>query len=38
MADAGRRILLLAAEGVTTTEIAERVGVSRPTVTACRPR
>jgi transposase len=32
------RILLLAAEGVTNTEIAERVGVSRPTVIACRRR
>jgi transposase len=30
------RILLLAAQGVTNTEIAERVGVSRPTVIACR--
>lgn len=30
------RILLLAAEGVTNTEIAERVGVSRPTVIASR--
>jgi transposase len=30
------RILLLVAEGVTNTEIAERVGVSRPTVIACR--
>src|SRR4249920_4143227 len=32
------RILLLAAEGVTNTGIAERVGVSRPTVIACRRR
>src|SRR5918993_4840412 len=32
------RILLLAAEGVTNTGIAERVGVSRPTVLACRRR
>jgi transposase len=32
------RILLLAVDGVTNTEIAERVGVSRPTVIACRPR
>jgi transposase len=32
------RILLLAAEGVTNTQIAERVGVSRPTVIACRHR
>jgi transposase len=32
------RILLLAAEGVANTEIAERVGVSRPTVIACRRR
>jgi transposase len=32
------RILLLAAEAVTNTEIAERVGVSRPTVIACRRR
>jgi Homeodomain-like domain len=30
------RILLLAAEGITNTEIAKRVGVSRPTVIACR--
>jgi hypothetical protein len=29
------RILLLAAEGITNTEIAERVGVSRPTGIAC---
>ncbi|HKF00008.1 MAG TPA: helix-turn-helix domain-containing protein [Actinomycetes bacterium] len=32
------RILLLAADGVSNTEIAERVGVSRPTVIACRRR
>jgi transposase len=32
------RILLLAAEAVTNTEIAQRVGVSRPTVIACRRR
>ena len=32
------RILLLAAEGVANTGIAERVGVSRPTVIACRRR
>jgi DNA-binding CsgD family transcriptional regulator len=32
------RILLLAAEGTANTEIAERVGVSRPTVIACRRR
>ncbi|HEY4724548.1 MAG TPA: helix-turn-helix domain-containing protein, partial [Actinomycetota bacterium] len=32
------RILLLAAEGITNTKIAERVGVSRPTVIACRRR
>ena len=32
------RILLLAAEGITNTEIAKRVGVSRPTVIACRRR
>jgi transposase len=32
------RILLLAADGVTNTETAERVGVSRPTVIACRRR
>jgi transposase len=32
------RILLLAAEGVTNTGIAELVGVSRPTVLACRRR
>jgi transposase len=32
------RILLLAADGVTNTEIAELVGVSRPTVIACRRR
>jgi transposase len=32
------RILLLAADGLTNTEIAERVGVSRPTVIACRRR
>jgi len=31
-------ILLLAGEGVTNTEIADRVGVSRPTVIACRRR
>ena len=28
------RIVLLAADGVANTEIAERVGVSRPTVNA----
>jgi transposase len=32
------RILLLAADGVANTEIARRVGVSRPTVIACRRR
>jgi transposase len=32
------RILLLAADGASNTEIAERVGVSRPTVIACRRR
>src|SRR3954463_6997972 len=32
------RILLLAADGVANTQIAERVGVSRPTVIACRRR
>jgi len=32
------RILLLAAEGVANTEIAERLGVSRPTVIAWRKR
>ena len=32
------RILLLAAEGITNTEIAKRVGVSRPTIIACRRR
>jgi transposase len=32
------RILLLAAAGVTNIGIAERVGVSRPTVLACRRR
>jgi len=32
------RIVLLAAEGVSNTEIAERVGVSRPTVTSWRSR
>ena len=32
------RILLLAAVGLTNTEIAERIGVSRPTVIACRRR
>jgi transposase len=32
------RIVLLAAEGVANTEIAERVGVSRPTVNAWRDR
>ncbi len=32
------RIVLLAADGVAHTEIAERVGVSRPTVTAWRRR
>jgi transposase len=33
-----RRILLLAADGIANTEIAWRVGVSRPTVIACRRR
>jgi transposase len=32
------RIVLLAADGVSNTEIAERVGVSRPTVIAWRSR
>jgi transposase len=32
------RIVLLAAEGVSNTEIAERVGVSRPTVISWRSR
>jgi hypothetical protein len=32
------RILLLGAEGVANTQIAQRVGVSRPTVIACRRR
>ena len=32
------RILLLAADGTSNTEIAQRVGVSRPTVIACRHR
>ena len=32
------RIVLLAVDGVSNTEIAERVGVSRPTVTAWRTR
>jgi hypothetical protein len=32
------RILLLAAEGVANTEIAERLGISRPTVVAWRKR
>lgn len=32
------RILLLAADGAANTEIAQRVGVSRPTVIACRRR
>ena len=32
------RIVLLAVDGVSNTEIAERVGVSRPTVTAWRAR
>jgi transposase len=32
------RILLLAAEGTANTDIAGRVGVSRPTVIACRRR
>jgi transposase len=32
------RVLLLAAEGISNTSIAERVGVSRPTVIACRRR
>jgi DNA-binding CsgD family transcriptional regulator len=32
------RILLLAATGVANTEIAERLGISRPTVIAWRRR
>ena len=32
------RIILLAADGVSNTEIATRVGVSRPTVTSWRAR
>src|SRR3954452_19915751 len=32
------RILLLAAGGTSNTEIAQRVGVSRPPVIACRRR
>ncbi|HEX4390499.1 MAG TPA: helix-turn-helix domain-containing protein [Mycobacterium sp.] len=32
------RIVLLAADGVSHTEIAERVGVSRPTVIGWRSR
>jgi transposase len=32
------RILVLAADGTSNTEIAQRVGVSRPTVIACRRR
>ena len=32
------RIILLAADGVSNTEIAARVGVSRPTVTSWRAR
>jgi transposase len=32
------RILLLAADGASNTEIAKRVGVSRPTVITCRCR
>ena len=32
------RIVLLAADGVSHTEVAERVGVSRPTVIAWRQR
>jgi transposase len=32
------KILLLAAEGVANSEIAERLGVSRPTVIAWRKR
>ena len=32
------RIVLLAADGVSNTEIADRVGVSRPTVIAWRDR
>src|SRR5512132_111137 len=32
------KILLLAADGVANTEIAERLGVSRPTVIAWRKR
>jgi DNA-binding NarL/FixJ family response regulator len=32
------KLLLLAAEGVSNTEIAERLGISRPTVIAWRSR
>jgi transposase len=32
------KLLLLAAEGITNTEIAERLGISRPTVIAWRKR
>ncbi|MCB1265277.1 MAG: helix-turn-helix domain-containing protein [Mycobacterium sp.] len=32
------RIVLLAAEGISNTEIASRTGVSRPTVISCRRR
>jgi hypothetical protein len=32
------RILLLAAEGVANTQIAERLGIARPTVIAWRKR
>jgi DNA-binding CsgD family transcriptional regulator len=32
------RLLLLAAEGASNTEIAERLGISRPTVIAWRSR
>ena len=32
------RIILLAADGISNTEIASRVGVSRPTVTSWRAR
>jgi DNA-binding NarL/FixJ family response regulator len=32
------KLLLLAAEGVANTEIAERLGISRPTVMAWRKR